>query len=226
MLRHNLGTKLLALLLGLALWMYGLEKTNPTAETSVFAEVAVENVPAGLAGVASPARLEVVLSGPAEKIAAIRSSPQVLSLVAEVSRLSAGEHQVPVSPRSVPAGVRLRAIRPPTVRVRLEPLQEKTMRLVFAPSGTPPNDYDPARVSLTPSVVRVRGLASELGRIATASVEVNIEELVRQGREVAQVSFRDPIGERLAPALASIEPLWVAVVYGQSSSAAETAVRE
>jgi hypothetical protein len=118
MFTHNLGLKVLSLVLAAALWLFVVAEK----ETEIGAAVPVEvkNLPRGLAIVnRTPSRVDVRLAGPRIALLKMRAVPPLLLLDLQGARegitgFPGLEKDIPL-----PAGVRVIRITPDTIEVRL-----------------------------------------------------------------------------------------------------------
>ena len=171
---HNWQLKLLALLTATIVWFFVV-----SADRSQIGFAApVEYV--GLEG------SRVVLGTPREAVdvqleaarwAAARLTPATVRVRIDVSKLSEGEHVVPVSTDNVdvPPGVQVLRVWPSTVRVVLASAAVKAVRVVPQIRGTPAADHALGRVAVDPQIVEVKGPRTTIEgrtRVVTAPVDV------------------------------------------------------
>jgi len=206
MLTRNLGTKLFALLLAVVLWAYAVARTRPTAEVTVWAPVYTKDLASEYSYTAVPDRAAVRVRGPRDRISALEREHGALVVFASAKDLQPGEHTTALMTPKPPAGIRVISVEPNLVRLRVERLVERTLRLVLKVEQMPPSGYTLSGLQITPPEVQVRGTDSEVARIAAAGVVPDLEMLAGRGMVAAEIGFYDGRGQKISPALAAVEP--------------------
>lgn len=164
------GTKLLALLISLALWYGVTGQRKPTT-------IRVPRVPLnfrlpGDTEISNEPRteVEITLTGNKRALDAINVRDLVANV--DVSDFRPGEHSVILTPERVtmglPDGVRYGDIQPNNVLLRLEPRLDRELAVEVRHSGNVPEGYQLRGITVAPEKVKVRGPASHLSALQKA----------------------------------------------------------
>lgn len=168
------GTKLLALLISLALWYGVTGQRKPTT-------IRVPRVPLnfrlpGNLEISNEPRTEVEITLTGSKRALDTLNVRDLVANVDASDLTPGEHNVQLTLERVtmglPDGVRYGDIQPNYVQLRLEPRVERELEVEVRRSGNVAEGYELRRVTATPEKIKVRGPASHLNAMQKAPTEV------------------------------------------------------
>jgi YbbR domain-containing protein len=168
------GTKLLALLISLALWYGVTGQRKPTT-------IRVPRVPLnfrlpGNMEISNEPRtdVEITLTGSKHALDTINVRDLVANV--DVSDFTPGEHSVQLTPERVtmglPDGVRYGDIQPNNVQLRLEPRVEREIEVEVRHTGAVPEGYELRSISAAPNKVDVRGPASHLNALQKAPTAV------------------------------------------------------
>jgi YbbR domain-containing protein len=160
---HNLGLKVLALLLAMLLWIVvlGEQKVDVTVNVPLNLEV-----PPNLFMVNLPTdTLEVQLRGPKTLVTSL--PPREISLGELPVKLGAGDNMIPIREDliRVPRGIRVVDVSPRRVRVVLDTATEREVEISPRIEGNPPEGFVVRRVTAIPPRVRMFGPTSELERL-------------------------------------------------------------
>lgn len=165
--------KLLALIITLALWfgVSGLreEITTPIENVNLKPRISnnlvITNPP--------PATVNLVVSGDRRKIDPIKTENLVVSL--DLSDVSAGEQTIELTPQNInvelPTGVRLEAIQPNKIAIKLENAVEKEIPVRAETDNDLAEKSEIYRSDILPQKVRVRGAESVVKSLAYISTE-------------------------------------------------------
>ncbi|MFN2455703.1 MAG: YbbR-like domain-containing protein [Pyrinomonadaceae bacterium] len=130
----------------------------------------------------------------------LTGSPQALDRViardlvayVDVSDRKPGERVVKLTPESVrielPEGVRIKAVEPGSVPLRLEPIVQREIEVGAQLEGTVPEGYELRAVTISPSKIRVRGPASLVNTLDKAPTESIQLEGLRETTTIPQVA--------------------------------------
>ncbi len=152
--------KLLSLGLSLTLWFYVTSKGKTEMTLSVPLEL--RNIPQSLAIVGDVAgALDVRVQGQERVLRDITVGKKVFGVL-DLSMTKAGENTVPISPDDIrrPSGVTVMHLSLSEVRVKLEPLMRRTVRLKPVLHGSPASGFRVAKVTVSPSKITVEGPSS------------------------------------------------------------------
>ncbi|MBK8302795.1 MAG: YbbR-like domain-containing protein [Chloracidobacterium sp.] len=158
---EDLGLKLLALVITLALWLGVTGLSTPTTKRltiplnlSISSNAQVMNVP--------QQEVEIEISGDKRKIEQINRSELVASL--DLTDLAPGDRVVSLSPDNVyvalPQGIKLVEVAPSRIAVNLEAVEEKEIEVKAETIGQPAAGFEVYDTAVLPQKIRVRGPAS------------------------------------------------------------------
>jgi YbbR domain-containing protein len=168
------GTKLLALVISLALWYGVTGQRKPTT-------IRVPRVPLnfrlpGNMEISNEPRADVEITLTGSKRALDTLNVRDLIANVDVSDYAPGEHNVPLTLERVtmglPDGVRYGDIQPNSVQLKLEPRVEREVEVEVRRSGNIPEGYELRGITVNPQKIKVRGPASHLNALQSVPTEV------------------------------------------------------
>ena len=170
---EDLGLKLVALIIAVGLWLAvtGLRAPATVRLRGVPLEfIKPENVDIGNEPLEE---VDVTLEGSQGRLAEVNARNLVAR--ADITQLRPGERVVRLTPESVamevPAGVRIVAIEPRTVALRLEPIVDREVEVETRFEGQVPEGYTLGTVQVTPPRIHVRGPESHVLALGKAQTE-------------------------------------------------------
>jgi len=169
----NLGTRLLALAIALAMWFgFSYQRRERQSERSFRIPLSVANVPARtLIASPLPAAVDVRVRGP---FSALRQlDPAKLEAMVDLSQASRGSKSYRLAPEDViaPPEVEVLAVSPEEIRNTLETAAEKTVAIVPEIVGAPAEGSQVFEVTVDPRTARVVGPESALARLTQVRTE-------------------------------------------------------
>jgi hypothetical protein len=170
---EDLGLKILALVIAVALWYGVTGQRTPTT-------IRVPRVPLNFrlpndTEISNDPRMEVevTLTGNKRDLDALNVRDLMANV--DVSDLKPGEHYVQLTPERVtmglPDGVRFGDVQPNNVLLKLEPRVERELEVEVRRSGNVPEGYDLRGVTAVPDKVKVRGPASHVNALQSVQTE-------------------------------------------------------
>jgi len=172
---ENWGIKLTSLALALILWFNITSKGK--MEIGLTVPLELKNIPAGMAVVGDvPGYLEVRLQGQ-ERVLRDISTDKEVSGALDLSLARGGENIVRVSPDDItrPSGIAVTHLSPYEIKVRLEPILRKSVRLTPVLHGAPAPGYRVAGSSAKPARIVIEGPAGvvkPLTRLQTMPIDI------------------------------------------------------
>jgi YbbR domain-containing protein len=157
---ENWGIKLVSLCLALTLWFYVTSKGK--TEMTLTVPLELRNIPNNMAIVGDVASsLEVRVQGQERVLRDITAGKKVFGIL-DLSRTTVGENSVHLSPDDIrcPSGIFVTHMSLSKIRVRLEPIIQRTFRLKPTMHGTPARGYRLKKITVTPPKITVEGAAS------------------------------------------------------------------
>jgi YbbR domain-containing protein len=173
---ENWGIKLISLALALILWFNITSKGK--MEIALTVPLELKNIPAGMAVVGDvPGYLEVRLEGQERLLRDISSDKEVSGSI-DLSLARDGENTVRVSPDDIkrPSGVAVTHLAPYEIKVRLERILRRTIRLTPALHGVPAPGYRVAGTVARPARIAIEGPAGVVKQLTTIqTMPIDIE---------------------------------------------------
>jgi len=161
----NWGIKLVSLGLSLTLWFYVTSKGK--TEMTLTVPLELRNVPQGMTVVGDVAgSLEVRVQGQERVLRDISIGKKVTGIL-DLSMTKVGENTVSISPDDIrrPEGVTVTYMSLSEIKVKLEPLVRKVLRLQPVLHGSPAAGYRLAGITVTPPKITVEGPASMMSSL-------------------------------------------------------------
>jgi YbbR domain-containing protein len=206
---HNLGLKLFSLGLAFALWL--VVAGEQRIDQALSAPLRVTKLPEGLAlGNEPGGAVTVKVRGPKSVVSSLAADEVEVEL--DLSRLKEGEHLLPIKADQVrvPRGVEVQQIAPSRVRLVLEPVTEREVRVEARVEGTPAPGHYLKRARVHPDRVRVVGPRSAVARVT--QVYTSAVSIDGRSRDFAAAAALEPVGH--AVKLAGVETVQVSVEIG------------
>lgn len=208
----NLGLKLSSLGLAFALWMVVAGEQRD--ERALNVPLRLSRFPKHLVLLNDPGDFVTVkLRGPKSLVAGL--SPNEVDLKLDLSRLKEGENLVAVGVDEVetPRGVEVLHVSPKSVRLILESMAEREVRVAARIEGTPAGGHYFKRAYARPNRVRVVGPRSEVSRVA--KVYTSAISIEGRSRDFAVWTSLEPVGKSVK--VEGAEFVQVSVEIGDSS---------
>lgn len=172
LLKNNFGLKVLSVCLALAAWGYfhlaAAPGTIARFDQSLLVPIVVTGLRPGYQANYPLKNATVVIEAP-------RNGPEIkpeqFRAVLDVTDLDLGEHSVPV--KIVSPDVPVKQVQPGTVSVTIDRLDQRTVPISFDYVGERRNVVVDAP-AVSPATTTLRGVASELNRVAGVRVEIPI----------------------------------------------------
>lgn len=190
----NLGSLLLAFILAVTVWLVAVREENPrdwfgepisvsrvglSENLSIFGEMA--------------GKVRVQIQAPKRRWQDLQASE--LTAWVDLTGLGPGEYDVRVQVKPPDPQVRVLAVDPPVIRVRLEERKEKRVPVrVNIMDATAPG-YNWLSPVITPTEVLVFGSASVVDQVEAASVDLFLRSARATVERTLRVSPRDAAGE-------------------------------
>jgi hypothetical protein len=188
---HNVGWKLLSLVIAMAIWM--LVASEPELSTFATARIEFRNLPDNLELSSEPITSVLLeLRGPADRLGGLGDGSQHPAVFLDMSGVAAGERTFAIGPDNVrlPRGVRVVRVTPSEVRFKFEqPLTHRVpVRVRFANEGR--NGYHVTGLTVQPAGLEIAGPQSRVERVhavetdpvdvglATGATEVRVNAYV------------------------------------------------
>jgi YbbR domain-containing protein len=189
----NLGWKLLALLIAVALWI--AVARQPELATSIAVPLEFKNIPEDLdIGSNLPDRVRLELRGPSGRLS--RDNLTDLAVILDLADAGPGERTYNIHPYNMklPAGVSFYRALPSQVTLRFDKLATREVEIVLAPyTKGPPDGYRVRGYTLEPSKTRIRGPEQRLKSISRVTLDpVDLSGVISQAEFHTHVNIGDP----------------------------------
>jgi YbbR domain-containing protein len=164
----DLGLKLFSLVFALGLWLF-VNAGQKAAERSLEVPMEFRNIPSDLMVANSGAsQIELRVMGPPALLSTL--DPEYLKVVLNLDGARPGTSTFPLTSDSFnpPRGVRITRISPSVIHLKLESVAVRSLPVAVRFGGKPPFGYKVARVEVNPEMVKVRGPANDVNRMASA----------------------------------------------------------
>lgn len=187
-LRTNLAWMLVALAMSSTLWATVANQQNPEV-TSFVAGVPIElrDRPQALVATSPILPVNVDIKAPLDLLP--RLGPASFKAYVDLSGASPGTQEFRVQVEATDRRVQVEKMSPDRIILRLEAIRKKDVPVYLTVSDNPPFGYTAKQAKVTPDQVTVSGPEGQVDKVATAAVEVRLEN--------ARTSIRQPI--RLTP---------------------------
>ncbi len=206
MLTHNLGLKILSLVLAIFAWLIMVNVSNPLITETQTIPVEFTNADvltkAGLT-YDPVSRNTVTVSYKIHMRDVTKVTANDFFAYADLSQLYDVTGAIPVqvdmtnyTARSAVSSGSI-TVNPMVVRVQTEPIQTKTFALEVHTEGTEADGYDIGEVKLSPSRVTATGAESDIGQISSVGVEIDVEGVDTDMSGSAGIYLYDANGNRL-----------------------------
>jgi len=225
---RNLRTFLLALLLGVSVWVSAVSAADPNEVNTYPHPIPLEVIgqdPSLVLTNEIPQTAEVSLRTPHSVWESLTARDKAVRAILDLSGLSAGEHtrQVQILVDTRPYQIVL--ANPTTVSVVLESLRTQTFPLSLSLSGQPAAGYQVGEATMDLTEIAISGPESLVQRVTRARVPINLDG-VREGiDESVPVQLLDAQNEIVRGLAVNPESVHVTVPISQQGGFRDVAVK-
>ena len=206
----NLGLKIAAVLLSVALWFFATSRGQ--SEISIDVPLVFRNMPSGLEMVNNNIKtISLNIKGQERLIKNIKLSD--IGIYIELSKAKKGKSTYYVTRDNIklPHGITVLNINPSSVKVTIEDTITKTVKVMPVITGEPGKGYYVKSVEVAPQTVEIEGASSEVRKVnkiktepldITGSIETFTQELKLDftGKDIrpkiSDIKVKVVIGER------------------------------
>lgn len=197
-LANNASSILIALLFAVIVWIVATNEENPTREGLFPGVIPItfENRGEGLMLLEpSAVTARVRISGAASDWDTLTSSN--FQVDADLQGLGSGDITVPLTAKSADPRIRVVAVDPPTVQVRLEKIRNVPMVVRVRILDETPLGYETKTPEVTPPQVTVTGPQGDVDKVNDATVEVALRGAKTDVDREANVILHDAQGNQI-----------------------------
>lgn len=223
----NIRTLLLALVLGFAVWMSAVTAADPD-ETRAPLNVPLEIIgqdPSLIITNGIPVSIEVSLRAPHSVWEQLTTQENAVRAVLDLSRFSAGEHELPVQIQISVRPVQIVFVNPATVTVKLEPLAVQTLPVSLSLSGQPAIGYQAGEVTIEPTEVIISGPQSLVDEVARARVLLSLDDVRESIEQDMEIEIVDAQNVALEGITINPESVHVSIPLSQQGGFRDVAVK-
>jgi YbbR domain-containing protein len=174
----NIRTFLLALILGVAVWVSAVSAADPDQERLYPRSIPIEIVgqdPTLLLTNEIPSTMEVTLRAPSSVWENLTAQDNAMRAILDLSGLGAGEHAVNLQVQVEERPVQITLTNPKTVAVNLESFDTRSLPISLSLTGQPAAGYQAGEATVEEQQVTVSGPRSMVDEAVQARVAVNLE---------------------------------------------------
>ena len=224
----NLRTFLLALALGVSVWVSAVSAADPNEVREYPNPILLEVVgqdPSLVLTSDIPSTVDVTLRAPRSVWETLTSSEDAVRATLDLAGLSAGEHAQEVQLTIAERPYQLISASPTTVTVNLESLTSQTLPLVLSLSGQPATGYQAGDATMDLTEVTISGPESMVEQVARARVLVNLDSIRESIDEVLPIEIVDKDNIAVQGLTINPEAVRVSIPISQQGGFRDVAVK-
>lgn len=224
----NFRTFLLALVLGIAVWVSAVTSADPDEIRLYPSPVPLEIVgkaPTLIITSDVPNTVEVTLRAPRSVWEQLNATERSVQATLDLSGLDAGEHEVAVQIRVLARPYQIVLASPVTVTVKLEPVATRTLTIEKLVSGIPALGYQPGEAVLSPETVLISGPESLVNQAVHARVVINLANVRENLEQALPIQILDENNTVLQGLTLTPETVQVSMPVSQQGGFRDVAVK-
>ena len=223
----NLGTFLLALIVAAMVWVVALDEENPLEENAFSQPVAIQliNLPSNMILISPAAAGSVDITLRAPRLVWQSLSPSQFRVIADLSDLSPGTHEVPLQASVQADSTRITKVDPATITVTLEELISRPCPIKVEQRGTLAEGYAAGAPVLSTAEVTVSGPSSAVNAVVSCVVRVTLDGLKQDFNSLLTVRPVDAEGNTVSRVTITPDNAQVVVPVTQQQGYRDVAVR-
>jgi len=227
-LASNIRTFLLALVLGVSVWVSAVSAADPDQVRAFPRPIPLEVVgqdPSLIRTSDIPSTVQVSLRAPNSVWEQLTSQENAVRAILDLTGLSAGEHTLMVKVMVTLRPYQIVLANPATVTVQLESLATQTLPLTLTLSGQPAAGYQPGEATIDSNEVAISGPESIVRQATRARVLVSLDSVRESIDQAIPVQVLDAQDEILRGLAINPESVQVSVPIAQPSGYRDLAVK-
>jgi YbbR domain-containing protein len=224
----NLRTFLLALALGVSVWVSAVSAADPNEVRAYPNPIPLEVVgqdPSLVLTSDIPPTVEVSLRAPRSVWETLITRDDAIRAILDLSGLSAGEHTQEIQLTISERRYQLILANPTVVTVNLESLSSQTFPLVLSLSGQPAAGYQAGDATMELTEVAISGPESIVRRVARARVLINLDGVRESIDESLPIELVDTENIALQGLTINPEAVRVTIPISQQGGFRDVAVK-
>lgn len=171
-LTHNLGMKVIALVLSLGLWVFVAASINNVAKFPGSIPVKIVNLNPNLTAIYDTKEVTINVSADANNWRQLSSDDFTAFL--DLNGLSTGTYNLKVTVSSNQSGVQVISVDPEEIMVRIETIEKKSVPVVAVISGQAADGQMVGGVDFSPEEVEISGPKSVIQMIDSVSAKIEL----------------------------------------------------
>ena len=227
-LAKNIRTFLLALVLGLSVWVSAVSEADPNEIHAYPNPIPLQVIgqdPALVVTSDLPSTVEVSLRAPRSVWELLTARADSVKASLDLTGLSAGKHTVAVQITVAMRPYQIILANPTTVTIDLESFDTQTFPLVLSLTGQPAAGYQAGDASMDLTEVAVSGPASLVKQVARTRVVVNLDGIRESIDESLQIQVVDDQNKSLKGLTINPEAVRVDIPISQQGGFRDVAVK-
>jgi len=196
----NIRTFLLALVLGIAVWVSAVSNTNPNEVSAYPKPIPIEIIGQDSSLVLTskkPENVDLTIRAPHSVWQLLKTQDNAVRAILDLSGLSAGKHEVPVKIQISLRPTQIILANPTSVTVDLEPIAIQTLTVSHSLSGQPAAGYQAGEAVWATEQVSISGPESIVKKAARARALVNLDGVHESIDTPVDIQVLDANGEVL-----------------------------
>ncbi|MCL5998726.1 MAG: CdaR family protein [Chloroflexi bacterium] len=223
---NNLGLMVLALFFGFGAWALSTLQDNPIVEAAVAVKVVKlgENRLDNVTWTGTlPVSVTAYIRAPRSVVDELQSSS--LHIDVDLSKLSVGEHVIPLTPTITASPVSILSSQPMTALVKIERIAQVRLPVRISVVGTPALGFRTGTASPTPQTVVITGPQQVVSRVLSVNAIVSVDGARASVEQEVRVFPQDADGEIVSGVQLTPDSVAVRVPMEQLSNYRDLAVR-
>jgi len=224
----NVRTFLLALILGVSVWVSAVTSADPD-EVRIFPnEIPLEIIgkdPSLIITSVIPPSIEITLRAPRSVWEQLTAQEDSVQATLDLSGLSTGEHRIKIQVRVQESPYQIILNDPESVVVMLEPSATRTLSITTSLSGLPAIGYQAGNVEINPTEVVISGPESIVNKATRARVFISLDGVRENIEQMSPIQILDEDNSAIKGLSVNPETVQVKVPVSQQGGFRDVAVK-
>lgn len=225
---ENYRTFLWAFALAMAVWISAVTSADPDETRALPSPVPLQIVgkdPSLVLNGEIPTEVEITLRAPRSVWDLIKSDPQLVSAILDLSGLSSGEHNQELKIQVDARPIQIVSVTPRTLAFTLEPLATQSLNVDLSLTGEAAIGYQVGDAVLEPVEIIVAGAQSQVQKVKRARVSINLNGIRENIDQTVTVEVLDDKGQPVEGVSVSPESIHVTMPVSQQGGYRDVAVK-
>lgn len=225
---ENYRTFLWAFVLAVTVWVAAVTSADPDETRLYPSSIPVEILgqdPGLVINSEMPKEVEVTLRAPRSVWDALKTDPQSVRAILDLSGLSAGEHTLVLQIQVNARPVQLVSAVPGSVTLTLEPLITRSLNVELSLAGQPAIGYQAGKASLEPGKIFIAGAQSEVEKVQRARLSLSLDGMRESIDQTIAVEILDENGRAVRGLSVSPDSIHVILPVSQQGGYRDMVVK-